>query len=340
MKKLRREKKKQKVKKSKAKRIFIYLSLLLLAFILVIGIYIVKQTYEAVDNSYDELDRPSNKSPLREQSVQIGDDPLSILLIGVEDYSTGGENGRADTLIVLTLNPGTEQVTMTSIPRDTRVEFSNSEANIYAGSHKINASYTYGSMFNYGANELTVKKVEELLEIPIDEYVTVGFEGFRDIVNVLGGVTIDIKEPFWEENIYAGGERIYFESGRTKLDGEEALAFVRMRKRDVNAIYPRDERQRQFIQSAVNQVISTKTIFKMGEISDVIGENLRTSLKVSEIYALQKLYASLDSSEIKTSEIEGSNQRINGTYYFIPEEQSLNEIILMLKENLKINSVE
>ncbi len=323
-------------KSSKWKKRILWFILFIIIAIIGYGIYLFINVYDATNESYKEIDRPDGKSERRETEVTIGDDPFSILLIGVEDYETDGENGRADTQIVVTINPNTDQMTMTTVPRDTRIEFSAEEAGQYPGFHKINAAYTYGSIYDYGANKLTVEKVEQLLDIPIDEYVTVNFDGFRDIVDALGGVTVDIKEPFWEKNFYVGGEKIYFEEGLSKLNGEEALAFVRMRKRDVNNIYSRDERQRQFIQAAIDEAISTKTLFKVGEITDILGENVTTSLSATEIFSLQQAYSSINTSNIKTYEIEGEDQRINGTWYFIPSEEGINTTSQQLKQELEL----
>lgn len=310
----------------------------MLIAIIAYAIYFFTQIFDAAKDSHVELDRPDGKSELRDEAVTIGDDPFSILLIGVEDYETDGKNGRADTQIVVTLNPDTDQMTMTTVPRDSQVEFTAEEAGQYAGSHKINAAYTYGSITDYGPNKLTVEKVEQLLDIPIDEYVTVNFDGFRDIVDALGGVTVDIKEPFYEKNIYAGGERIYFEQGPAKLNGEEALAFVRMRKREVNAIYSREERQRQFIQASIDQAISAGTLFKVGEITDILGKNVTTSLSPTEIYHLQRAYSSMNASSIETFEIEGSNQMLGGISYFVPTENGLYNVSQQLKQALGLPS--
>ncbi|GAE94837.1 cell envelope-associated transcriptional attenuator LytR-CpsA-Psr [Gracilibacillus boraciitolerans JCM 21714] len=180
---------------------------------------------------------------------------------------------------------------------------------------------------------LTVKKVEELLNIPIDEYAMVNFDGFRKIVDALGGVTVDIKEAFSEKNFYTN-DRIDFEEGVSKLDGEEALAFVRMRQREVNAIYSCEERQQQFIQAAIDEAISAGTLFKVGEISSILVENISTSLSPNEIYQLQRSYSSMNTSDINKYKVEGSDQRINGTYYFIPTDEGLSTVIGQLKEEL------
>ncbi|MDC3417754.1 LCP family protein [Aquibacillus salsiterrae] len=318
------------------KRKLLYFLLILFLSSLGVGGYFFYEMYTAANKSFTDLERAGNKSSLRKQEVTIGDDPLSILLVGVENYSTGGQNGRADTLIVVTLNPETDSMTMTTIPRDTMVEINQVEE--YAGTHKINAAYTFGSISGYGGSKLTVETVENLLDIPIDKYIAVDFEGFKDIVDALGGVTIDVKEGFWEKNIYQNNERIYFEQGPMHLNGEEALAFVRMRKRDVNVTYPREERQRQFIRAVMDETISAGTILKVDKISDILGENIETNFKPKEIYGLERTYASASSNQVETLNIEGTNERVNGLIYFVPNETGLATISEQLKQQLQLKT--
>ncbi|MDC3415244.1 LCP family protein [Aquibacillus sp. 3ASR75-11] len=310
----------------------LFLAILLFLVVISYGGYLAYQAYDAASDSYTDLERPDEKSERRETAVTIGEEPISILLLGIENYTTDGKDGRADTQIVVTLNPKENEMTMTTVPRDTRVELSNVEQ--YSGFHKINAAYTYGSITGYGANKLAIETVEDLLDIPIDKFIAVDFEGFRDIVDALDGVTVDIKEPFWEKNIYNNNQRIYFEKGPKRLNGEESLAFVRMRKRDVNVVYSREERQRQFIRAAIDEAISAGTLFKVGEISDILGKNVDTNLKPREIYTLQKAYSSIDASEIETINIEGTNQMIDGLSYFIPNEGALDTASIQIKQAL------
>lgn len=323
----------KKQKKSFFKKMILTFIVILIP-VLGYGSYLLYQTYEAAKESYKDLDRPGGKSALREEAVTMGKDPISLLLIGVEAYSTGGENGRADTLIVVTLNPETKKMTMVSIPRDTRVEFLEEKVGEkYDGFHKINSAYTWGSLSGYGANKLTVEKVEELLEIPIDEYATVGFKGFVSIVNALGGVTVDVKVPFWEENKFTG-DRIYFKEGSTRMNGEEALAFVRMRKRPANVEYSRMERQRQFLKASLDEATSAGTLFKVDELADMLGKHVDRSLSIQEIYHLQKAYSALDSSSIKTLELKSSEQYMNGISFQDINEDSLEKVQRQLKKSL------
>ncbi|UFT98368.1 LCP family protein [Radiobacillus kanasensis] len=329
----------RKAQKKKRRKWFYFITVPLL-FIAGFGLYIFYETYSAAKEAYVSLDRDDGKSDLREEQVTIGDEPISILLMGVEDYSSNGQHGRADTQIVVTLDPKEKKMTMTTVPRDTQVELDSPKVSErFAGTHKITEAYTFGSESGYGGDKLVVETVEKLLDIPIDEFVTVNFDGFRDIVDTLGGVTVDIKKGFWEKNIYDHNNRIYFEPGIAKLDGEEALAFVRMRKRDVAATYTRDERQRQFIKAAIDEAISAGTLFNIGEISDILGENINTSLKPKEIFTLQKMYSKMDASSIKTYTIEGVNDKVNGKYYFFPDENGLAQTTQKLKEELGLSDV-
>ena len=325
--------KKNKSTKTFWKWFFVCLSVLMI-MILTYGVYVYIKVSEALDQSTVQLERKDNKSQLRNEAVSFSDDPVSILLMGIEDYATNGENGRADTLIVMTMDPKSNEIHMVTIPRDTRIHLEN--AGEFSGIQKINSAYTFGSISGYGDVKLQLETVEKLINVPIDYYIVMNFNGFRDIVDALGGVNIDVKEPFWEENFYTN-EIIEFEKGKQQLSGEEALAFVRMRKRPENAIYPREERQGQFVKATINQAISAGTLFKVGKITEVLGENIQVNLSANEILALQKKYIQSDGFSIQSIEVEGENRRVDGSDYYIPEEESLKTVSNELRKLLNLN---
>lgn len=296
--------------------------------------YSVFSVKGALEKSEVQLQREDNKSELRETPVSYSDDPFSLLLLGVEDYATNKETGRADTQIVATFNPKENEVTLVTIPRDTRVYIDN--AGEYTGIHKINAAMTYGEMNKYGSEKLQLETTEKLLNIPIDAFVTVNFDGFRDVVNALGGINIDIKQPFWEDDIYTK-KRIDFEVGEAHLTGEEALAFVRMRKRDVNGIYSRDERQRQFINATISQAKSAGTVFKVGELTKIFGKNVKTSFNISDLFAIQSQYLNMTDLKINTTELKGYDTLINGVSYFVADQKELQNLSMELRTNLDLN---
>lgn len=297
-------------------------------------IYSVISVKGALNDSKVSLQREANKSDLREKEVSYSDDPFSILLLGIEDYAKNTETARADTQLVATFNPKESKVILTTVPRDTRVQIDN--AGEYTGVHKINAAMTYGQINSYGGEKLQLETTEKLLNIPIDAFVTVNFDGFRDVVDALGGINIDIKYPFWETNVY-NKQRIDFKAGETRLTGEEALAFVRMRKRDVNDVYSREQRQQQFIQATVEQLKSANTLLKVGELTKIFGKNVKTSLSISDLFAIQNQYLKMENLKIESKEIEGYETRINGVSCFVADQQKLQKLSKELRTELNLN---
>lgn len=313
--------KKRKKRKPIIKRILFFL---LTVFILVIGYgaYLTYSALQAADNSYAELER-GEKSKLRVEPVKVSKDPFSILLMGVEDYSSEGANGRTDSLIVATIDPKAQTMKMLSIPRDTLVyqEERGKE-------DKINHAYAFGG------KEATINAVESLLDIPVDYYATVNFNGFKEIIDEIGGVTVDVPFDFWEKSDITG-KHLQFYEGEMDLDGEEALAYARMRKRDPRGDFGRNDRQKQIITAAIDQVMKPNNLLKIDDIASHIGENIETNLRVSEALGLQQSFGSFNSSKIEQLSIEGSDEYLSGVYYFIPDEEELDTLKTDLKSHLK-----
>lgn len=284
--------------------------------------YTIFNTYTAANGTYEQLDR-GNKSNLREKEVTISEDPVSILVMGVEDYSSNGANGRADSLVVITLDPKDMSMKMVSIPRDSRVDIIGRDKK-----DKINHAYVFGE------EDMTINTVENFLNIPIDYYVTLDFDGFKNIINVIGGVTVDVPFNFWEKSDEGMQERIYFKKGKHTLNGEEALAYVRMRKRDPKGDLGRNERQQQVINAVLEKIISPSTIFKINDIADEIGSNVQTNIKITEAAKMATKMKNFNKSMIERYTITGTDQYIGGIYYFIPDDQNVNEITKELKNHL------
>ncbi|VEI06761.1 LCP family protein [Kurthia zopfii] len=298
--------------------------------------YSVFSVKGALDQSKVQLQREDNKSELREKPVSYSEEPFSILLLGIEEYATKKETGRADTQIVMTFNPQKHKITLVTIPRDTRVQIDN--ASEYTGIHKINAAMTYGELNQYGGEKLQLETTEKLLNIPIDAFVTVNFDGFRDVIDALGGIDIDIKQSFWEDNIYTK-KRIDFAQGHAHLTGEEALAFVRMRKREVNNIYPREERQNQMIEATVAQTKSAGTLLKVGELTKIFGENVKTSLSIGDLFAIQSQYLNMKKLKMGSTEVKGFDTKVNGVSYFVANQQDLQKLSESLRAELGLDPV-
>nr|WP_309098545.1 LCP family protein [Fredinandcohnia onubensis] len=315
-------KKKKRRKKLRLKRV-LFVLLILLLIPIGYGVYLATTALNAANESYQELDRGS-KSKLREKEVEIAKDPVSILLMGVEDYSSGGNGGRTDTLLVATLNPKNHSMKLLSIPRDTLVYIPNK-------GYKDKINHAYGS----GEEESTIETVEEFLDIPIDYYATINFNGFKTIIDEIGGVTVDVPFDFWEKSDEPGQRRLYFEEGKMKLNGEEALAYARMRKRDPRGDFGRNDRQKQIIGAVVDRITSPNMLLKLDDVAKAVGKNVETNLTVSQGLSLQKAYQNFSSSNIDKLSIQGYDEYMDNVYYFHPDDENLDELKQSLQAHLE-----
>ncbi|MGD6871019.1 LCP family protein [Sutcliffiella horikoshii] len=311
-------------KKKKGKRLKRALLIFLTLFLAVVayGGYMLFETYQAANNAYTELDR--EKSKYRDKEVEINKDPFSVLIMGIEDYSTNGENGRTDTLIVATLNPKEKTMKLLSIPRDTLVYYEH-----LGYESRINHAHAYGG------KEMTIEKVEELLEVPIDYYSTVNFEGFKNVIDILGGVEVEVPFDFTEKSD-VDNSVLQFTEGPMNLNGEEALAYARMRKQDPRGDFGRNDRQKQIIQAAMSEMLKPGNLLKVDNIAKEMGKNVQTNIRVSEGIGLSKLYAGFNSSSMENVTLEGADDTSTGAYYFIPYEESILEVRSILKQHLEI----
>lgn len=289
------------------------------------GGYLAYTIKTAADDSYNSLDR--EKSELRKEKVEAGKDPISFLLIGVEDYQ--GDTGRSDVMLVVTINPETDEMTMVSIPRDTRAYIPAIEEQ-----DKITHSYAFG---NKGEREKAViESVEGLLDIPIDYYVSTNFDGFVNVVDELGGVNVDVPFDFTETNME--GESLAFKEGSMSLDGNEALAYVRMRKQDPRGDLGRNQRQQQVLSSLMENATSIKSVSKVDNVITRLGDSVKTNVTMSEMLEFKDLYENLKKKNFETLQIEGEDTYINNVYYFSAHDESIDEISQRLKEVLELDS--
>ncbi|UNC93652.1 LCP family protein [Candidatus Contubernalis alkaliaceticus] len=231
---------------------------------------------------------------------------LNVLLLGID--ARANEPSRTDTIIVLSIDKKTKDAVMISIPRDTRVNIPG------RGLDKINHAHAFG-----GVN-LTIAALEEFLEIPIHHYARINFPGFKDIIDVLGGVTIDV-----ESNVADLTPELRGKAGVNKLNGEEALAYVRFRM-DSQGDIGRVKRQQKFLQAVFRDSVQPSIIVKAPSLLDSLGENLRTNIPAWESISLGTMFLSLSLDELPMAMIPGKGQYINHISYWIPDLDKMEEV--------------
>jgi LCP family protein required for cell wall assembly len=283
----------------------IFLGVVLLS-VAAYGFYLYKSVTETASEIHAPIEREQSikrKEKSEEVKAEVEEnEPLSFLITGVD---ARGENhsGRTDTLIVMTVNPEDQSVKMLSIPRDTRTE-------IVGGGiqDKINHAHSYGGM------AMTLDTVEEFLGIPIDHYVSINMEGFKGLVDAMGGVRVENDFAF----NYSGHS---FAAGELFLSGEEALAYARMRKGDPRGDFGRNDRQRQIVEAVIQEAAQLGSITRVGDVLSTVGSSVQTDLDLDDMWHVQSNYRGARHN-VEQIEITGSGTSIDGIYYLqVPEEE-------------------
>jgi polyisoprenyl-teichoic acid--peptidoglycan teichoic acid transferase len=303
-------------KRKKWKKIF-----LSVFFILIVGLAaglgyaynLYNQVNQAATKMHEKIDwkGSGNQKEKIEQK-----EPLYILLMGVDERA--GDRGRSDTLIVMKLNPQDDSMTMLSIPRDTRVEIAGR-----GKMDKINHSYAFGG------TKMAVETVENFLDLKLDYYIKVNMEALSEIVDALGGITVNNNISWSDEGYYKKG--YVYKKGEITLDGPKTLGYVRMRHLDNRGDFGRQDRQRQVINAIVDKGASVSSINKVDNILKVLGERVKTNMTFEEMKDIQKEYSSTRKNK-KTLNLQGNGAKINGIYYWVPTDESVNTIKSNLAE--------
>ncbi|HDR4894035.1 LytR family transcriptional regulator [Bacillus cereus] len=266
------------------------------------GVY-AYTVYSNVSNTLNTVHKPldRDKSDKRDKKVDVSDNkPISILLMGVDQEDNG--TGRSDSLMLFTLNPKTKSMKITSIPRDSYTEIVGK-----GKKDKINHAYAFGGI------DMSVKTVENFLNVPVDHYIEVNMAGFRDIVDAVGGVDVNNDLEFTSRNQH-------FAKGNIHLNGETALKYTRMRYEDPRGDFGRQMRQRQVIQAVIKKGASVSSLASYGDVLKAIEKNVKTSLTQDQMFDIQKNYKDcMENSEEIQIPGDGHKAADGIWYYYVPD---------------------
>ncbi|MFB5662698.1 LCP family protein [Alteribacillus sp. HJP-4] len=282
------------------------------------GYYLYDSVADTASNMHEPVQRESADRDGAERADASSEEesPLSFLIMGVDNREN--DNGRTDTMIVLTVNPEQESMKMVSIPRDTRTEIVGRGMD-----DKINHAYAFGGP------AMAMDTVENFLDIPIDYFVTINMEGFQEIVDSVDGVTVN--NPFaFQDNGYT------FEEGDIDLDGEEALTYVRMRKEDPQGDFGRNTRQRQVVEQVIREGAQISSITRVGSMLEALGNNVRTNMSFDNMKDVQGDYRSARHN-MDTLEITGQDNTIDGIYYLEVSADEKERISNELREHMDLS---
>ena len=215
----------------------------------------------------------------------IGTDANESRMYGDESGSYGASeaNYRSDTMILVRVDPGTPKVTLVSIHRDTLYPFS-------WGWDKINSAYPYGGV------PLTIQTISDFAGVPITHYVQVNLDGFYAIVDVLGGVEVDVPYTIDDQEYLGHLNGGHLDAGLQTLNGEQAELFVRSRHNYDNigdGDRYRAAHQRLFIAAVVEKLLNSSPVDMVDAIS-VMADYVSTDFTLDEIVNLALAMRNLD----------------------------------------------
>ncbi len=304
-------------RKSRGKKIFlIILGIVVVLVLAVVGVgtklyldlsHSIKETYQTVERAEGPRTTPVDLA--KQES-------FSVLLMGIDTGDLGRvDQGRSDTMMVATVSPEDKQTTIVSIPRDTYVEIVGHNT-----TDKINHAYAFG-----GA-AMAMDTVQNYLDIPIDHYVSINMKGLKELVDAVGGIEVNNDITFSQDGYD-------FTIGKTTLDGDQALAYSRMRYEDPNGDYGRQERQRKIVEGIARKVLSSN----YQSVLNALETNMRTDMSFTDMRKIAFDYRDAFGT-IKQDQMQGEGFMQDGISYQRVSDQELERVQKELKDQLNLET--
>jgi len=269
----------------------------------------------------DSLGGAEGQAAGRELPEPKKEEPINVLLLGLDAGVIETQKNlpaRSDTIMVATLDPEKNWAGVISIPRDSRVSIPG------RGIDKINHAHAYGG------TDLAIKTVEQLLNIPIHYYVKVDYQGLINVVDILGGVKINVEQDMKYVD-KAGGLSINIKAGEQVLFGDKAEEYLRFRDK-LTGDLGRIERQQKFIRALADQFFSAGTLLKIPELARVVSENVKTNLSPTQMVYYASLARKLDLGQVPIETLVGVDRYIGGISYYVPDTDEIsNQLARVLR---------
>ncbi len=234
-------------------------------------------------------------SPAAQEAAPVMTERVTVLLMGV-DNRPGQQIARTDTIIILTVDPRTGAAGMLSLPRDMLVSVP-----ILNDSVKINTLHVIGEIRKYpgGGPGLLRDTVSELLGYPVDYYVRVNFDGFRQIIDLIGGIEVNVPREIRDDkfpNDSYGFDPLYIPAGAQRMDGELALKYARVRH--IDSDYQRAARQQQVLLAVKDRLTEpgqlAAVLPRLPGLAMAMATSVQTDMPVERAIALARLMGEMD----------------------------------------------
>lgn len=294
---------------------------------------ILNEAYrELMENTYPEFDEDTRVVYTFEIAHKVGDisknvdvtnTPFNVYITGIDTYGSVATRSRSDVNMIATINPNTHQILLTSIPRDFYV----SQSCQGGAQDKLTHTGIFGV-------ECTVNTAEQFFGIDINYYARVNFTSLVNIVDALGGITVDNPNYFTTFGYT-------FEPGQIYLNGDQALAFSRERYSFADGDRERGRNQMRVITGMINKAVSPAIIYNYNSVMDAIGGSFQTNMGSSEITSfINKQIDTMNGWDIEQQSVTGYGDTLyspaNGfySYMMVPDMDSVNSAVARINEVL------
>lgn len=243
------------------------------------------ENYENFNNETKVIHQTIYYTKEANNSLAVSDitsKPFTILITGNDSFGTLDEVSRSDVNMIVTINPLTSTILMTSIPRDA---FVTEVCDDYACNYGVEDKLTHTGI--YGA-DTTKDTLENLLDIDINYIFRVNFSSMIDIVDALGGIDIDVAEGMAVSRFYSDSTLEGVHEGQNHLNGKRALAYSRERKAYLDGDVQRARNQQQVLQAMFKKASSPEVITKYSNILKAVGKAFDTNMTTKEITSFIK----------------------------------------------------
>ncbi|HHW48135.1 MAG TPA: LCP family protein [Clostridiaceae bacterium] len=270
---------------------------------------------DSYENNYiGDNDSNVNMLRIQEESSIMNEPAVNLLVLGLDEYEE-----RADSIIILNYSPDAVKLNILSIARDTRVFVDGKPV-------KIN------SLIAMGGEQKMIDIIEKITGLNINYYITLNFEGFRKIIDTLGGVRVNV--PFnMNYDDPTQNLHIHLRKGVQILNGREAEQYVRFRKGNndrqgyADGDLGRIKAQQEFIKSFIEQKLKLKYITKVDDIFLILRKYMRTNIKLGDIKHYIGSVKNLRNEDINAYTIPGRAKYIDGQSYFIINRSEVKRLI-------------
>ena len=252
--------------------------------------------------------------------VDLADNVSPVMLTDKKILVIGSDKNKinADVIMLVQLNAKTKSVDIISVLRDTMVKMN-------GRTYRINAA------LQLGGEEYLVEQVEDLLGVEIDNYVFLNYEGFREVIDAIGGVDFYVPQDMFYEDPYQD-LYINLKEGQQHLDGDKAEQLVRFRRYTMGDV-KRTEVQRDFVMALYKQKINSSLVKNVKTLVPAVMEFVDTDINLQDALQYANFVKDFDENAMTAYQMPGEAKMVNGASYFIADTEAIDEMLRTIAES-------